>query len=67
MEPLYAKWREFAIRRTLLCLFCHLREDAYDLQGPVGAKADAEPEQLVSVVALLGCKVSSKVSPTMPA
>jgi hypothetical protein len=35
MNPLYAKWRKFAIRRTRLCFFCHLREDACDLQRPV--------------------------------
>jgi hypothetical protein len=57
MNPLYAKWRKFAIRRTRLCFFCHLREDAFDLQGLLGAEADAEPKQLVDAVALLGREV----------
>src|SRR5215211_6430358 len=51
-NPLYAKWGRFAIRRTPLRFFGHLREDARDLQGPLGAEADAEPEQFVNPVAL---------------
>src|SRR5829696_5342774 len=55
--PLYAKWRRFAIRQTHLRLFPHLCEDARDLQRPVRAEVDAEPEQLVDPVALFGCEV----------
>src|SRR3712207_9172533 len=57
MSPLYAKWGRFAIRRTLLCRFPHLGEDARDLRRPVPAEADAEPEQLVDPVTLFGREV----------
>ena len=56
MSPLYAKWRKFAFRRTHNCFLPNLREDARDLQRPVRAKADTEPEQLLNPVALFGCE-----------
>jgi hypothetical protein len=41
----------------MLGFFCHLCEDARDLQWPVWAEASAEPEQLVDPVTFFGFEI----------